>query len=296
MTTANSPLRARTALSHALRGAMQWRLWLLWIAVTGACALIGALPVWNWLSGLLDNSLLGDAVGSGKAPALFIEALMARDAPLGVLRGGIQLATVLMLLLAPLLTGATIAAARSRETLGFGDLLRGGIGEYGPMLRMLIWSVIPLGIAVLAAVTIMGVNETTHAQAVLASELDIGRRAGWIVGGVLWVLAHASLEAGRGWLAADGRLRSAIKAWWRGLKLLRRRPVAVLSVYLVTTLAGLMLAILMIGLRQQIDATTGPGFVLAMLVGFGITAALAWSRIARLFGMQALAQDMHARR
>lgn len=296
MTTANSPLRARTALSHALRGAMQWRLWLLWIAVTGACALIGALPVWNWLSGLLDNSLLGDAVGSGKAPALFIEALMARDAPLGVLRGGIQLATVLMLLLAPLLTGATIAAARSRETLGFGDLLRGGIAEYGPMLRMLIWSVIPLGIAVLAAVTIMGVNETTHAQAVLASELDIGRRAGWIVGGVLWVLAHASLEAGRGWLAADGRLRSAIKAWWRGLKLLRRRPVAVLSVYLVTTLAGLMLAILMIGLRQQIDATTGPGFVLAMLVGFGITAALAWSRIARLFGMQALAQDMHARR
>ncbi|MEO5962568.1 MAG: hypothetical protein ABIO75_07295 [Thermomonas sp.] len=296
MTTANSPLRARTALSHALRGAMQWRLWLLWIAVTGACALIGALPVWNWLSGLLDNSLLGDAVGSGKAPALFIEALMARDAPLGVLRGGIQLATVLMLLLAPLLTGATIAAARSRETLGFGDLLRGGIGEYGPMLRMLIWSVIPLGIAVLAAVTIMGVNETTHAQAVLASELDIGRRAGWIVGGVLWVLGHASLEAGRGWLAADGRLRSAIKAWWRGLKLLRRRPVAVLSVYLVTTLAGLMLAILMIGLRQQIDATTGPGFVLALLVGFGITAALAWSRIARLFGMQALAQDMHARR
>ena len=80
------------------------------------------------------------------------------------------------------------------------------------------------------------------------------------------------------------------------MKLLRRRPVAVLSVYLVTTLAGLMLAILMIGLRQQIDANTGPGFVLAMLVGFGITAALAWSRIARLFGMQALAQDMHARR
>ncbi|MGV8922326.1 MAG: hypothetical protein ACOH1L_03110 [Thermomonas sp.] len=296
MTTANSPLRARTALSHALRGAMQWRLWLLWIAITGLCALIGALPAWNWLGGLLDNSLLGDAVGSGKAPALLIEALMARDAPLGLLSGGIRFATILMLLLAPLLAGVAIAAARSRETLGFGDLLRGGISEYGPMLRMLIWSVIPLGIAILAAVVIMGANETANAQAVLASELDTGRRIGLIVGGVLWVFAHASLEAGRGWLAADGRLRSAIKAWWRGLKLLLRRPFAVLSVYLVTTVVGLLLAALMIGVRQHIDANTGLGFFLAMLAGFGITAALAWSRIARLFGMQSLAQDMHARR
>ena len=296
MTTANTPLRIRTALSHAQRGAMQWRLWLLWIVVTGMCALIGALPVWNWLGGLLDNSLLGPTVGSGNAPALLIETLMARDAPLGLLAGGIRFATLLMLLLAPLLAGAAIAAARSRETLGFGDLLRGGISEYGPMLRMLIWSVIPLGIAVLATVTIMGVNEAANTQAVLASELDMGRRIALIVGGVLWVLAHASLEAGRGWLAADGRLRSAIKAWWRGLKLLLRRPFAVLSVYLVTTVIGLLLALLMVGVRQHIDANTGLGFVLAMLAGFGITAALAWSRIARLFGMQSLAQDMHARR
>ena len=124
----------------------------------------------------------------------------------------------------------------------------------------------------------------------------MGRRIALIVGGTLFVLAHASLEAGRGWLAADARLRSAIKAWWRGLKLLLRRPMAVLSVYLVTTVAGLLLAVLMVGVRQHIDANTALGFVLAMLAGFGITAALAWSRIARLFGMQSLAQDMHARR
>lgn len=296
MSTANTPLRARTALSLALRGATQWRLWLLWIGLTGLCALIGALPVRDWLGGMLDHSLLGDAVGSGKAPALMLEALMSRDAPLGVLMGGIRFATILMLLLAPLLAGATIAAARSRASLGFGDLLRGGISEYGPMLRMLIWSVIPLGIAVLAAVGIMGANEAAHENAVLASELETGRTIALVVGGVLWVLAHASLEAGRGWLAADGRLRSAIKAWWHGLKLLLRRPFAVLTVYLVTTVVGLLLAVLMIGLRQQFDANTGIGFVLAMLAGFGITAALAWSRIARLFGMQLLAQDMHARR
>lgn len=296
MNSANTPLRTRNALSHALRGALQWRLWLLWIAVTGICALVGAMPFWNWLGDVLDHSLLAGVVGSGKAPALMVEALMSRDAPLGLLAGGIQFATIMMLLLSPLLAGATLVAARSRETLGFGDLLRGGISEYGPLLRMLIWSVIPLGIAVAAMMGIMGANDSMHEHAVLASELDTGRRIALIVGGILWVLAHASLEAGRGWLAADARLRSALKAWWRGLKLLLRRPFAVLSVYLVTTIAGLLLAVLMIDIRQHFDANTGMGFVLAILAGFGITVALAWSRIARLFGMQSLAQDMHARR
>lgn len=296
MNSANTPLRTRNPLSHALRGALQWRLLLLWIVVTGLCAVVGAMPFWNWLGDMLDHSLLAGVVGSGKAPALMIEALMSRDAPLGLLAGGIQFATILMLLLSPLLAGATVVAARSRGPLGFGDLLRGGISEYGPMLRMLIWSMIPLGIAVAAAAGIMGANDSMHEHAVLASELDTGRRLALIVGGILWVLAHASLEAGRGWLAADVRLRSALKAWWRGLKLLLRRPFAVLSVYLVTTIAGLLLAVLMIGVRQHVDASTGLGFVLAMLLGFGIAAALAWSRIARLFGMQSLAQDMHARR
>lgn len=296
MNSATTPLRARSALSHALRGALQWRLWLLWIAVTGACALIGALPVWHWLGGVLDNSLLGGAVASGKAPAVLLEVLSSRDAPLGLLAGGLQLATVLMVLLSPLLAGATVVAARSRATLGFGDLMRGGISEYGPMLRMLIWAVIPLGIAIAAAAGIMSANDSTHEHAVLASELDMGRHIAWIVGGILWVLAHASLEAGRGWLAADGRLRSALKAWWRGVGLMRRRPIAVLCVYLATTIAGLLLALVFVAIRQHLDASTGIGFLLAMLAGFGITAALAWSRIARLFGMQSLALDMHARR
>ena len=296
MNSANSPLRARTALSSALRGALQWRLWLLWLAATGVCTLVGALPVKTWLGSVLDNSLHAGAVATGQAAPLMLEALMSRDAPLGLLMGGIQLATLLMLLLSPLLAGATVAAARTRTTLGFGDLLRGGISEYGPMLRMLIWSVIPLGIAVAAMAGITAANASAHENAVLASELDTGRRIALLVGGTLWVLAHASLEAGRGWLAADARLRSALKAWWRGMKLLGRRPFAVLSVYLVTTLLGLVFAALLIALRQHLDASTGLGFVLATLVGFGITIALAWSRIARLFGMQSLAQAMHAHR
>ena len=296
MNTTTSPLRARSALSHALRGAMQWRLWLLWIIATGICALIGAMPVWNWLGSVMDYSLHAGAVATGKGLPLLAEAVMSRDAPLGLLMGGIQFATLLMVLVSPFLAGATVAASRSNVTLGFGDLLRGGIGEYGPMLRMLIWSVIPLGIAAVATAVIMGANSTAHENAVLASDLDTGSTIALVVGGILWVLAHASLEAGRGWLAADGRLRSALKAWWRGVRLLRRRPIAVLCVYLATTIAGVLLALVFVAIRQHLDPSTGMGFLLAMLAGFGITAALAWSRIARLFGMQALAMDMHARR
>ena len=111
-----------------------------------------------------------------------------------------------------------------------------------------------------------------------------------------FVLAHASLEAGRGWLAADGRLRSALKAWWRGVKLLRRRPLAVLGVYLGTTLAGLLLVALLLLARPYLGDGGMPALLLGLLLSSAVAAALAWSRIARLSGMAALAEDAHARR
>ena len=104
---------------------------------------------------------------------------------------------------------------------------------------------------VVASAIIAG-NEKAHEHATLASEAATGRNIALWIGGLLFVLAHASLEAGRGWLAADGRLRSALKAWWRGLKLLCRRPIAVLAVYLGTTVAGLLLAVLLLLLRPYL--------------------------------------------
>ena len=53
-----------------------------------------------------------------------------------------------------------------------------------------------------------------------------------------FVLAHVTIEAGRAVLAADPSRRSAVKAWWRGVVLFARRPVAVLVVYLGTVLVG----------------------------------------------------------
>ncbi len=295
MNTTTSP-GAFATLRSSLGRALQWRLWLLFVATSLLCALFATLPVWDWLAGLLNHSVDADAIAAGKAPALLLDALMSRDSPYGVLGENTVNATILMLLLSPLLAGATVAAARSRSKLGFGDLLRGAISEYGPMLRMLIWSIVPLGFALVVASAIIAGNEKAHEHATLASEAATGRNIALWIGGLLFVLAHASLEAGRGWLAADGRLRSALKAWWRGLKLLCRRPIAVLAVYLGTTVAGLLLAVLLLLLRPYL----GHGSVIALLLGLllssAVAAALAWSRIARLFGMQALAKGMHARR
>lgn len=296
MNTMNRPLRARTAVPRALAGAFQWRLLLVWIAATLLCALLAALPALNWLSAAFDYSLHSLDIAQGKAPALLVDALMARGAPLGPVLAGGRAGFFLMLLLSPLLAGATVAAARSRTALGFGDLLRGGIGEYGPMLRLLLWSAIPLGLALVVASMGIGFNEKMHEHAILAADIEHGRNIALAIGGVLLLLAHAGVEAGRGWLAADARLRSALKAWWRGMKLLCRRPLAVLSAYLVPTLCSLLLALAVLALRQRVDASGFGGFLLALLLGCGIAGALAWGKVARLFAFRALAEDAHARR
>lgn len=296
MSTNNRNVPIRRILGQALDGAMQWRLWLLWIGASLGCALIAALPAWNWLAASLNNSVHAPAIASGKAPVLLLDMVMSRNAPLGVIGESAFIGAILMALLSPLLAGATIAAIRSHTRLGFGELLRGATAEYGPMLRMLVWSVVPLGLALLLMSVIIGANEKAHEHAILASDADTGRNIAFVVGAVLFVLAHASLEAGRGWLATDGRLRSALKAWWRGVRLLCRRPVAVLLAWLVTTLLGLALALLFAFLRQYAGGAGLGGFLVAMLLGCGITAGLAWGRIARLYAMSALAGDMHARR
>lgn len=295
-----TPPGAKAAVLPVLRAslgrALQWRLWLLFAAASLACALVAALPAWNWLAGVLNHSVHSGAIAAGEAPTLLLDALLSREAPHGVLGENIYIAAILMLLLSPLLAGATVAAARSRARLGFGDLLRGAVSEYGPMLRMLLWSIVPLGFALLAVGVFIGFNEKMHEHAIDTAGIETGRNLALAAGGLLFVLMHASLEAGRGWLAADGRLRSALKAWWRGFRLLCRRPFAVLSVYLATTLLALLVVAALLLLRPYLGQGGVGALLLGLLLSGAVAAALAWGRIARLFGMHALAGDMHARR
>lgn len=112
----------------------------------------------------------------------------------------------------------------------------------------------------------------------MASDVDTGRNIATGIGVLLLLLAHAGIEAGRGWLAADARLRSALKAWWRGMALLCKRPLAVLGAYLLPTLCSLLAALLLLVLRQHLQGAGFAGFVLAMLLGCMICAAIAWGK------------------
>ena len=71
MTTTTSPganARLLPTLRSALGRALQWRLWLLFVAASLLCALVAGLPAFNWLSGVLDHSVHAGAIAAGEAP------------------------------------------------------------------------------------------------------------------------------------------------------------------------------------------------------------------------------------
>lgn len=300
MNTILRPLRARTAVPRALARALQWRLLLLWVLASLGCALIAALPVWTWLGTMFDHSLQSGAIAGGNAPALISDAfssgttptllfdvLLAPSAPLALITSDARVSTILTLLLSPLLVGAILTSARATVTPRFGDLLRGAIGEYWPLLRLLLWSILPLGAAAMLYGVLTSMGSKANEHAILASSVERWNDFAMVAAGILLVLAHASTEAARGWMAADPNLRSAIKAWWRGAVLLVRRPIAVLSACLVTWLLAIALALLMLALRQRL----GGGLAAGLLFSCLISGALAWGKVARLFALHALAAD-----
>jgi hypothetical protein len=279
----------------ALKSALQWRLLLLWIVATLLPVLLVATPVWQTVQAQFGHSLYAADIAAGRNVPLLIQGLMKAGEHLGWLGVSLGATTVLMLLLSPWLTGMVVASLRAGRRLGFGELVHGGLSEYGRMLRMLLWSVIPLGIAAAIGGGVIGALGKSTEQAILASEVDSASRIGLVVAVVVFVLAHATVEAGRGWLGADTGLRSVVKAWWRGCKLLLKRPLATLLVYLVASLAGYGLALLFAWLRVRVDGVGIGAFVLSFLLGQAIVAMLAWGRIARVYGMADLAADRMAR-
>ena len=280
----------------ALKSALQWRLLLLWMIATLLPVLLVATPLWATLQAQFGHSLYATDIAAGRNVPLLIQGLMKVGEHLGWLGVSLGATTVLMLLLSPWLTGMVVASLRAGRRLGFGELVHGGLSEYWRMLRMLLWSVIPLGIAAAIGGGVIGAMAKGTEQAILASEVDSASRIGLVVAAVVFVLAHATVEAGRGWLGADTGLRSVVKAWWRGCKLLLKRPLATLLVYLVASIVGYGLALLLAWLRVRVDGVGMGAFVLSFLLGQLIVAMLAWGRIARLYGMADLAANRMAQK
>lgn len=268
---------------RAARAALQWRLLVLWAGLLLVPTLVMALPFWRLLGGALDHSVHATALAShlDALNAFDLVAVFKRES--GMLGTVGVLSLVLTLALSPLLSGMAVTAARAAQPLGFGRLITGAFAEYGRMVRMLVWSAIPLGAAVALGGWIMDLIDKHNQAAIVADDAARTGKLGIAAALIVFAFAHATVDAGRAVLAAAPRRTSAVKAWWAGLMLVLRRPVATLGSWLVLGLIGLALAAVLGLLRLQLPPL-GAG---AILLGFIVTQAaalcLAWSRQARLF-------------
>lgn len=293
----NNPSRRGgvAALIAGLGNALQWRLLLWWLLALWLPTLLVAAPLWSGLQGQWGDSPQAAAIAAGKDMPLLADGIAGIMDSLGGITIATLFATALTLLLSPWLAGMVVASIRAGRRLGMGELLHGGLNEYGRMFRMLLWSIIPLGTAIGLGMAVLHLAGKNADSAILASEAENTRRIALIVLALLFVFAHMTIEAGRGWLGADTGLRSALRAWWRGTRLVLRRPLASLIVYLGTSLVAYALAALLGIWRLNTSGAGIGGFLLALLLAQLVFVALAWGRIARLYGFADLAGPASAK-
>lgn len=285
------------ALVSGLARAFQWRMLVVWTAALLIPTLVATLPMWQALSARLDHSVRSAEIAQRFDLATMIEVSAPITKYSGDAIAGAGIASFLLaLLIAPWLTGMAVASIRAGQALRFGTMLQMGLREYGRMLRMLLWAVIPLGVAMGLSGVVSKWAEKQANTAILESGADNARLIATIVLAVLFVLAHATIEAGRAAIAADPSRRSVVKAWWRGVLLLVRRPFAVLVVYLGTSLAGYGLAVAFGFARTQVGAANTGGLIAGVLLVQLVVASIAFGRIARLYGLASLVRDTEVRR
>ena len=282
-----SGLAAIPLATRAARAALQWRLLLLWSGCLLIPTLVLALPFWKTLSASFDHSVHAAALAR-ELDLLSVADLLANHGKnlLALNAAGIA-AIAMTLLLSPLLSGMVIAAARAPAAAapGFGPLLGGAFAEYGRMLRSLVWAVVPLGAALALGGGVLHLAGKYNQKAILESDANLVSYAALAVAALLFMLAHATLDAGRATLAVERRRTSAVKAWWRGLRLLFKRPLATFGVYAAISAGGLLLAALLALARLNLPPVGAAGLIGAFLVTQAIALALAWMRSARLFAL-----------
>jgi len=272
-------------LRHAALWALQWRLLLLWILAISIPTALLALPVVSMLAAHLEYSV--HAPDWARAADLVMVAdLMEQFGRRGDAFGGSGIAAGIALLAAiPFLNAMFVGASRSDQSLRLGQLLHGGIAEYGPMLRLLLVAVLPLGIALGLGGALMKAAHKYSEHAILESDAERVTWAAKAVAALLFAYAHAGVDAGRAWLAFDPRRRSAVKAWWRGAKLVFFHPLRSLGLYLGVTL----IAVLVVGgltlLRLELATGHTLQFLAGLLVVQAIVAVTAWMHYARLYGL-----------
>lgn len=279
------------ALLGAPFAALQWRLILLWTLLMLLPAMIAALPLMSALGAILNHSVHAEAWARQFDAMMFGDVVRDLSVGGGALHGAVFAGLVLTLLLSPLLDGMVVGSGRAGRPLGFGHLLQSGVVEYGRMFRLMLWALVPYGVAAWAVKTGMDALQDKTEAAVLESQAQASTH--WVLAlAVLGVvLAQVIVESGRAAFIADLGLRSATKAIWRGLWQLLRRPFSSLFAYLLVTVVGFGIAFAL-GVARAHTTAMGSGLLFGFLLTQLAVAATAWTRTARLFSLAEVARSL----
>lgn len=269
-------------MTHGFR---QWRLVLIWIVCTLVPTALVMVPLGRMLSEQLDHSVRGSEIAQSLKIPVVADLVVNLSDAWPVLQNSAVLALLITLAFLPWLTGMIIVAARVRRPPGFRALFEGGFLQYGRMIRMLVWSLIPLGIAAGLGRGALALAHHRADAAILQSQADLEHRIAVILMWVLLFLAHATLEAGRAQFVLDVSRRSAVKAWWRGVKVIIARPLIVMIPYLLITLVAAVVALLLGLLRVNMAHTQAVPWIAALVVAELISVVLILMRVTRLFAL-----------
>jgi len=275
----------RSQFRVGARLALQWRLLLLWLLALALPWLLALLPLWRALAAQLDQSLAARVLAERFELPVLAEALMGLGAQ-GFGGSALLSGLLLLALLLPWLSGSLIAVVRAPLPLGFMALLQGGLREYGRMARLWLWALLLLGAVLAAAGGLLALVAKRAALMQLEADADLLRYAVLGLAGLLFLLAHATLDATRARLALEPQRRSVMVAWRLASRDLWRQPRRLLLYGLITAL-GLLLAAGLGLLRVQLAPVGAFSQLLALLLGQLLVLALVWMRCARVFALAA---------
>ena len=279
-------------LRRSLVRTLQWRLLFLWWASLLVPGAIAALPVFHFLRTQLDHSPRArDAVA-------FLDGAMVFDLWRQLAENGAREAVALglfgsalaLLMVAPLMAGALVTAARSDEPLSLPRLLAGAGGLYPRMLRTALVGLLPIGVGVAVAAGALKLASKVVERDLTETAADVHLAMGAGVAVVAFLLFQLVVDAARAHFAAEPSRRSAAVALWSGLRLLVRRPSRALGIGALGPVAGLTAAALLMLARSRLEQASVPRIALAWALAQAAHVAVGWGHGARLFGLAELAR------
>lgn len=278
-------------IRRAMRRALQWRLLLLSPVVLLVAATATMFPLLRVLGGMLDRSpRWKELTGLDSFAAAGLAKVLQGPAS-GAITTGVQTSLVLAVLVAPLLAGAALVVADADARPRLRGLLSGAAGYYPRLLRMQLAALIPLGLAGLLASLVMRWASHVGDAATSETATHASSRIAWTLTIALVFVAQLAVDAGRARLAAEPERRSAVKALGAGVKLIIKRPAQTLALGAAATAVALLIAAILLVVRNQIAQSGVASILVAFVLGQLAVVAIAWGHAAKLCGLVEIARD-----